>query len=152
MNVELTDTERAHLRQLQKQRRDEECYVKITVLLMLNADWIAEQRGLDDGTVYRYAQAWQHGGVEKYLVHAPPSYWDLLPSAKLVALSRQAGQTLCVDVRTLWAWLRQYWGVDYSVLGLTQLLHRLGFRLVPELRKSQFRNKNFLHALKEADV
>jgi len=37
MKMALTDLERTHLRQLQKQRRDEAGYVKVTVVLMLDA-------------------------------------------------------------------------------------------------------------------
>lgn len=131
MKMALTETERAHLRQLQKQRRDDEGYVKVTVVLMLDAGWgagqVAQALGLDDGTVYRYAQTWQRLGLEKYLVQDAPGYWGLLPSAGLAALSREVAQTLYTDVRAIGAWLTRYWGVDYSVSGLTQLLHRLGF-------------------------
>lgn len=37
MNVALTAIERQQLRQLQKQRRDDDGYVKVTVVLMLDA-------------------------------------------------------------------------------------------------------------------
>ena len=61
MKPALTDTERTQLWQLQKQRRDDEGYVKVTVMLMLDAGWgagqVGQALGLDDGTVYRYAQA-----------------------------------------------------------------------------------------------
>lgn len=131
MDVALTESERAHLRQLQKQRRDDAGYVKVTVVLMLDAGWgagqVAQALGLDDGTVYRYAQTWQRLGLEKYLVHEAPGYWGLLPSAGLAALSRQVEQTLYTDVRGVGAWLQRHWGVRYSIAGLTQLLHRLGF-------------------------
>lgn len=131
MNVSLTDAERTRLRQLQKQRRDEQGYVKVTVILLLDkgrpAGSIADDLGLDDGTVYRYAQAWQRLGVDKYLLHETPGYWGLLPSAGLAALCREVEQTLYTDVRAVGAWLKRHWGVRYSVSGLTQLLHRLGF-------------------------
>ena len=131
MKVALTDAERTHLRQLQKQRRDDEGYVKVRGVLMLDADWgagqVAQALGLDDGTVYRYAQAWERLGLAKYLVHEAPGYWGLLPSAGLAALSREVAQTLYTDVRAIGAWLKHYWSVDYSVSGLTHLLHRLGF-------------------------
>lgn len=131
MKVELTDPDRQYLRQLQKQRRDEEGYVKVTVILLLDkgrpASSIADDLGLDDATVYRYAHAWRQLGREKYLLHEARSYWGLLCSAGLAALSREVEQTLYTDVRAVGAWLRRYWGVDYSVSGLTQLLHRLGF-------------------------
>lgn len=131
MTVTLTNSDRQHLRQLQKERRDDEGYVKVTVILLLDkgrsAGSIAEDLGLDDGTVYRYAQAWQRLGVEKYLAHEAPGYWGLLPSAGLAALSQQVEQTLYTDVRAVGAWLQRHWGVAYSTSGLTQLLHRLGF-------------------------
>lgn len=131
MKPALTDAERTHLRQLQKQRRDDEGYVKVRVVLLLDAGWgagqVAQALGLDDGTVYRYAQAWQRLGVEKYLLHEAPGYWGLLPSAGLAALSREVEQTLYTDVRAVGAWLQRHWGVAYSVSGLTHLLHRLGF-------------------------
>ena len=76
MIVTLTDSDRQHLRQLQKQRRDEQGYVRVTVILLLDkgrsAGSIAEDLGLDDGTVYRYAQAWQRLGLEKCLAARGP--------------------------------------------------------------------------------
>ena len=76
MKPVLTDTERTRLRQLQKQRRDDEGYVKVTVVLMLDAgrSTVAQDLGLDDGTVYRYAQAWQRLGLDQYLLHEALGY------------------------------------------------------------------------------
>lgn len=75
----LTNSERQQLRQLQKQRRDGEGYVKVAVVLLLDegrsAASIAEDLGLDEGTVYRYAQTFTHLGLEKYLAHERPGYW-----------------------------------------------------------------------------
>lgn len=131
MNVTLTASEREQLRQLQKQRRDEAGYVKVTVVLMLDAGWgagpVAQALGLDDGTVYRYAQAWQQLGLEKYLLHERPGYWGLLTSAQLAGLCRELEQRLYTDCRALQAWVQQAYGVGYSISGLTDLLHRLGF-------------------------
>ena len=120
------------MRRLQKQRRDDEGYVKVTVVLMLDGGWgagqVAQALGLDDGTAYRYAQVWQRLDLEKYLLHEAPGYWGLLPSAGLAALNREVAQMLYTDVRAIGARLRRHWGVAYSVSGLTQLLHRLSFR------------------------
>ena len=74
MTVTLTEAER----QLQKQRRDEAGYVKVTVVLMLDAGrsgaTVCQDLGLDDGTVYRYAQAFARLGLAKYLAHEQPGY------------------------------------------------------------------------------
>lgn len=113
MNVALTDSERTHLRQLQKQRRDESGYVKVTVVLLLDkgrsAGSIANDLGLDEATIYRYTQAWQRLGLEKYLTHEAPGSWGLLPSAGLAALSRQVEQTLYTDCGP--------WGRGFGAIG-----------------------------------
>ncbi|RYY20159.1 MAG: hypothetical protein EOO36_04060 [Cytophagaceae bacterium] len=61
----MTDTERQHLRRLQKQQRDEAGYVKV----------IADDLGLDDTTVYCYAQAGPHLGLAKCLAHKAVTHW-----------------------------------------------------------------------------
>ena len=131
MNVSLTEAERQQLRQLQKQRRDDEGYVKVTVVLMLDAGraaaTVAQDLGLDDGTVYRYADAFARLGLEKYPAHEPRGYWGLLTSAQLAGLCRELRRVLYTDCRALQDWVAQAYGVRYSLSGLTDLLHRLGF-------------------------
>jgi transposase len=131
MKVCLTATERQQLRALQKQRRDDEGYVKVTVVLLLDAGrsaaTVAQDLGLDDSTVYRYAEAFARLGLEKYLAHEQRGYWGLLTSTQLAGLCQQLRQTLYTDCRPIQAWLHQSTGVRYSISGLTDLLHRLGF-------------------------
>ncbi|AWM31455.1 IS630 family transposase [Hymenobacter nivis] len=131
MNVELTVSERQHLRQLQKQRRDDEGYVKVTVVLMLDAGrglaTVAQDLGLDETTVYRYVRAFTDLGLEKYLAHEQPGYWGLLCSAQLAHLCREVNTTLYTDCKAIQAWLLRTYQVTYSLSGLTDLLHRLGF-------------------------
>lgn len=87
MNVVLTEAERGQLRQLQKQRRDEAGYVNVTVVVLLDkgrsAPLIADDLGLDEATVYRYARAFTDLGLIRYLAHEQPGYWGLLTSAQL---------------------------------------------------------------------
>jgi transposase len=131
MNVSLTDSERKQLRQWQKQRRDNEGYVKVTVVLLLDkgrsAGSIADDLGLDQATVYRYAAAFTELGLAKYLVHEQPGYWGLLTSAELAHLCQQVNTALYTDCKALQDWLLRTYQVTYSRSGLTDLLHRLGF-------------------------
>ena len=131
MNVELTESERQHLRRLQKHRRDEAGYVKVTVVLLLDKQRslasIADDLGLDESTVYRYARAFRALGVEKYLAHEQPGYWGLLTSAQLAHQCQEVNATLYTDGKALQAWLLRTYRVAYSLSGLTDLLHRLGF-------------------------
>ena len=131
MNVELTESERQHLQQLQKQRRDEADYVKVTVVLLLDKRSplasIADDLGLDESTVYRYARAFRSLGMARYLAHEQPGYWGLLASAQLAHRCRELNAMLYTDSKALQAWLLRIYRVAYSVSGLTDLLHRLGF-------------------------
>lgn len=131
MKGHLTATERVQLRQWQKQRRDNDGYVKVTVVLMLDADWpvatVAETLGLDEATVYRYARAFAALGLARYLAHEQPGYWGLLTSAQLAHLCQQVNATLYTDCQGVRDWLLRTYQVHYSRSGLTDLLHRLGF-------------------------
>lgn len=103
----------------------------VTVLLMLDRGRavaaIAEDLGLDEATVYRYVQTYRLQGLAGYLAAEQPGYWGLLTSAQLAGLSRELGQTLYTDCRAIADWLAATYQVRYSVSGLTDLLHRLGF-------------------------
>ncbi|RZJ94029.1 MAG: transposase [Hymenobacter sp.] len=131
MDVSLTAAERAQLRQWQKQRRDNDGYVKVTVVLLLDKGRspgsIADDLGLDKATVYRYARAFANLGLAQYLAHEQPGYWGLLTSAQLAHLCREVNATLYTDCQELREWLLRTYQVDYSRSGLTDLLHRLGF-------------------------
>ena len=131
MQMQLTDSERRALRQLQKQRRDDDGYVKVTVVLMLDSGWptgsVAEALGLDEATLYRYVRAFTDLGLEKYLAHERPGYWGLLNSVQLAALCHEVNTTLYTDCNALQTWLAATYGICYSRSGLTDLLHRLGF-------------------------
>ena len=131
MEVRLSDTERQLLRQAQRACRGKAGYVPVTVLLMLDRGRavaaIAEDLGLDEATVYRYAQTYRLQGLAGYLKAEQPGYWGLLTSAQLAGLAQELGQTLYTDCRAIADWLAATYGVRYTVSGLTDLLHRLGF-------------------------
>ncbi|TDN37828.1 IS630 family transposase [Hymenobacter sp. UV11] len=131
MNISLTPAERAQLQQWQKQRRDNDGYVKVTVVLLLDkgrsAGSIADDLGLDQATVYRYAAAFTELGLAQYLAHEQPGYWGLLTSAQLAHLCQQVNAQLYTDCKALQDWLLRTYRVAYSRSGLTDLLHRLGF-------------------------
>ena len=131
MNVSLTPAERAQLQQWQKQRRDNDGYVKVTVVLLLDkgrsAGSIADDLGLDEATVCRYAGAFTKLGLARYLAHEQPGYWGLLTSAQLAHLCQEVNATLYAGCKDVQAWLLRTYRVAYSRSGLTDLLHRLGF-------------------------
>ncbi|WP_216689938.1 IS630 family transposase [Hymenobacter siberiensis] len=131
MTIRLLKTERQLLRQAQRACRGKAGYVPVTALLMLDRGRavvaVAEDLGLDQATVYRYAQSYQLLGLVGYLKSEQPGYWGLLTSAQLAHLCQQVNTQLYTDCKGLQAWLQRTYGIPYSVSGLTDLLHRLGF-------------------------
>ncbi len=131
MELRLSESERVLLQQAQRACRSGAGYVPVTVLLMLEqghaAATVAQALGVDGSSVYRYAQTYHEQGLTGYLRAEQPGYWGLLTSAQLAGLCREVGQTLYSDCRALVDWLADTTGVRYSVSGLTDLLHRLGF-------------------------
>ena len=103
----------------------------MTVLLLLERERavaaIAKDLGLDEATVYRYRQTYQLLGLTGYLRTEQPAHWGLLTSVQLAGLCWELGQQLYPDCRAIADWLTRTFGVSYSVSGLTDLLHRLGF-------------------------
>jgi len=131
MEWRLPDSERVLLQQAQRACRGGAGYVPVTVLLMLDqghaAAAVAQALGVDGSSVYRYAQAYRLQGLVAYLRAEQPGYWGLLTSAQLAGLCHEVGQTLYTDCRAIADWLADTSGVRYSVSGLTDLLHRLGY-------------------------
>jgi len=131
MDLTLPDSERVLLEQAQRACRGQAGYVPVTVLLMLHqghaAATVAQALGVDVSSVYRYAQSYHLQGLSGYLRAEQPGYWGLLTSSQLAGLCRELGQQLYTDCRAIADWLARTYGVRYSVSGLTDLLHRLGY-------------------------
>ncbi len=131
MQMVFTDTDRLLLRQAQYACRGKAGYVPVTVLLMLDhgrpAAAIAQDLGLDESTVHRYAQACQRQGLAALLAKEAPGYVGRLNSSQVAELRVEIGRALYTDCRQLVDWVATTCGVRYSVSGLTDLLHRHGF-------------------------
>ena len=105
MQVRFTDTERVLLRQAQYACRGKAGYVLVTVLLMLDhgrsAAAIAQDLGLNESTVHRYAQACQRQGLAALLAKEAPGYAGRLGSVQVAELRAEIGRTLYTDCRQL---------------------------------------------------
>ena len=82
---------------------------------------------MNANSVCRYAQTHQLQGLAGYMRPEQPGYWGLLISAQFAGPRREMDQALCTDCRAIADWLAATYGVRYSVSGLTDRLHRLGF-------------------------
>ena len=131
MDLTLPASERVLLQQAQRACRGQAGYVPVTVLLLLDqghaAATVAQALGVDVSSVYRYAQTYQLQDLAGYLRAEQPGYWGLLTSAQLAGLCRELDHQLYTDCRPIADWLARTYGVQYTVSGLTDLLHRLGY-------------------------
>ena len=127
----MPDSERVLLMQAQRACRNRAGYVPVTVLLMLDQGHaplaVAQALGVDVRSVYRHAEAYRLQGLPGYLAAAQPGYWGLLTSAQLAGLGQELDATLYTDCRAVADWVLAAYGVQYTVSGLTDCLHRLGY-------------------------
>ncbi len=109
MVVSLSASERQLLRQAQGTCRGKAGYVPLTGLLLLDRGRtvaaIAEDLGLAEAMVYRYAQTCRLKGLVGYLAAEQPGYWDLLSSAQLAGLCQELDQRRYPDCRLIAEWL-----------------------------------------------
>jgi transposase len=131
MLVQLDDTDRQLLRQLQKTESAKRDYVKITVIIMLDRgkalDEVADLLGIDHTTVYRYAQSYRSLGLKGFLGDAYRGWWGRLDSQQLSQLQAQLGRGFYTCAQAVAEWIKTKFSVQYHPQGLVKLLHRLGF-------------------------
>ena len=81
----------------------------------------AQYLGLDVSSVHRLL------GLAGYLRAEQLGYWGLLSSVQLASLGCELDQTHFTDCQAVAAWLAATYGITYTVSGLTDLLHRVGY-------------------------
>lgn len=128
----LTPRERNILREAQKAyRHDNRIYLRITVLLMMDqgfsADQISDALGLDRSTVYRYHQRFLSVGFDAYLDLCVGGSSCRLSAAEQEGLKAHLETQLYNSAGQVCAYVLEAYGVSYSENGMISLLHRLGF-------------------------
>jgi transposase len=106
-------------------------YRKVTVLVMLHQGYSVEMieaaLGLDDNTIRRYWEGYQEKGIDTYLADHYVPYCGKLSAEQENELSEHLDEYLYLDVKPIIAWVQDKFGVIYTVSGMRDLLHRLGF-------------------------
>lgn len=127
----LTDKQRKELKS-ELRREDKRRYAdRIRVILLLDKGWtykkISEALFLDEGSIANYRKRYIEGGIEGLILD---QYWG-----RRAYLSLEEQQILVDHLRSkifistseIADFIRTRFKVDYSISGLTDLLHRLGF-------------------------
>ncbi len=106
-------------------------YRKVTVLVMLHQEYSVEMveaaLGMDDNTIRRYWEGYREKGVEAYLADHYVPYSGKLTPGQEERLTGHVDGNLYLDARPVIAWAGEQFGTSYTVSGMRDLLHRLGF-------------------------
>lgn len=132
MIYQLSDQDYQKLRELQnKTKLSKRRYRKITVLIMLHQghsiEVIQAALGLDDNTVRRYWNGYQDKGIDTYLADHYVPYSGKLSVEQEESLGNHLDNNLYLDVKPIIAYVEEQFGLAYSISGMRDLLHRIGF-------------------------
>ena len=132
MSVKLDKSELEALRLEQRQAGlSKRRYRKITVLIMLHQDHsvvaIEAALGVDDNTIYRYERAYHKVGLSEFLNDHYIAFTGRLTTKQELALGEHLDEVLYPDAKSICTYVAEQFGVSYTVAGMTDLLHRIGF-------------------------
>lgn len=131
MQINLSTSDLEVLRSLQRNLAGSSDYARVTCILMLakgnSPSFVADCLGIDVSTVYRYKNAYLHGGESELLENRHKGYWGLLNSQQLSALHEELTKHVYTGAKSVSSWIRSAFGIEYTVSGTVDLLNRIGF-------------------------
>jgi transposase len=132
MDFQLSQENFKELRKIQKKTNlHPRRYKKVTVLIMLHqkhsVSVIEAALGLDDNTIRRYVKGYEKRGLDNYLKDGYIPFSGRLNNEQEKKLTEHLDNNLYTTVASICAYVRAEYDESYSVSGMTDLLHRLGF-------------------------
>jgi len=127
----LTVDETNALRRAHRSAKNKRDADKIKAVYLLSrgktAQEIAEVLMLDEDTINNYRKRYEDGGVKGLLKHHYIGSEPMLSSAELIELSAHLEIETYLTVEAIVEHVKQTYQITYSVSGMRQLLHRIGF-------------------------
>jgi len=125
-SAKMVELEKLHRRLHDKRQAD-----RVKAVLALAKGWsaaqIAELLLLDETTARHYFERYQHGGVQALLNDNYQGAEPKLDAPQLRELEKYLEGHLLPDAKAVIAHIHQQYRVHYSLGGVTDLLHRMGF-------------------------
>jgi len=125
-NEKIAELEREHRKLRDKRQAD-----RVKAVLALAKGWspadVAEILLFDEKTSRQYFDRYQHGGVEALLEDHYPGAEPKLDERQMRQLDGYLQGHLLPDAKAVMAHIATQYGVRYSLGGVTDLLHRMGF-------------------------
>lgn len=132
MEYQVSKADYNKLRALQRNTKlSRRRYRKVTVLVMLHQEYTVQMieaaLGLDDNTIRRYWEGYEQKGLDSYLADHYVPFSGKLTEAQEAQLTTHLDNHLYLDVKPVISWVEECFGVCYTISGMRDLLHRLGF-------------------------
>ena len=130
-DYELSTKEIAELEQLHRSLRDKRQADRVKAVIALSKGWsaaqIAEILLFDEKTSRQYFDRYQEGGIQALLEDNYAGAEPKLDEHQMSELEGYLEEHILPDAKSVIAHIEKQYGVRYSVSGVTDLLHRLGF-------------------------
>ena len=121
----------AELEQLHRSLRDKRQADRVKAVIALSKGWsaaqIAEILLFDEKTSRQYFDRYQEGGIQALLEDNYAGAEPKLDEHQMSELEGYLEEHILPDAKSVIAHIEKQYGVRYSVSGVTDLLHRLGF-------------------------
>ena len=133
MKIALTGEERSELGRLHRQQKDSKQADRIKAILLFDSGYsrkeIAEILLRDEGTITDWQNSFlKRGSLNEWLKDKNSGYHGLLSQEQMAEVDDFVETNLIQDARQLREWIKDRYGIIYTVTGLHALLHRLGFK------------------------
>lgn len=105
---------------------------RIKAIILLGTGWtireVAEALLLDDETIRNYVKRYKNGGFKALLKDSHKGYGGKLSSSETERLDTHLNENTYLRIQDVVSYVARQFKVTYSVSGMTELLHRLGYR------------------------
>lgn len=124
--------ERSQLEQLARTTKDAKTVIRIRAILAIDAGYrikdVADILGLDEDTITKWRNKFKRRRLlTDWLATACHGYAGRLMPEQEQAVERYATDELITDCKQIVKFVKEQYGIDYTIDGVRKLLHRLGF-------------------------
>lgn len=132
MKLPLSQNDRETLAKLHKSEKNKKAADRIKAILLLDAGYTQKEIAtillIEQNTVGNWFKKFKNSGnIAKYLDDNYLPYWGKLNSHQLVKVRRYVQENIIIDSKQVIEYVKEQFGVEYSLSGMKNLLNYLGF-------------------------
>ena len=129
--IQLNQAELKALRLAHRSCRDKRSAYRLNAVILLGSGWTVQEVTdallIDDGTLRKYVSDYQTGGIDQLLATHYQGGLSYLSDQEKQTFTAHLGDHTYSTTQGVIRYVAKQYGVTYSVSGVTDLLHTLGF-------------------------